>query len=222
MRLVLIYLIALVSCTTSVSQDKITDVKNLYNEITSDYPKPKYEIFEKAIKGYNKLKQNGILGDKNLLTVLDFSLSANKKRLWIIDLNKKKIVEHSLVSHGKNTGQEFAKYFSNAPQSYKSSLGFYITGNTYHGKHGLSLNLDGVEKGINDNAMKRRIVMHGAKYVSFDFIKKHGRLGRSFGCPAVPIEKNKKIIDLIKNKTCLFIYYPKKEYLEKSKLLIEK
>ncbi|MFT6749291.1 MAG: hypothetical protein ACJAQ1_001228, partial [Flavobacterium sp.] len=101
------------------------------------------------------------------------------------------------------------------------SLGFYVTGETYIGSHGLSLKLDGMEAGINDNARKRAIVIHGADYVSQSFIANNNRLGRSFGCPAIPVKQTKEIIQTIKNKSCLFIYHPSNEYLHKSKLVIK-
>ncbi|MFH1321277.1 MAG: murein L,D-transpeptidase catalytic domain family protein [Bacteroidota bacterium] len=126
---------------------------------------------------------------------------------------------HDLRSNTVKPNNEFARYFSNAPKSYKSSLGFYITGDTYYGKHGLSLYLDGMEEGFNDNARERAIVMHGAEYVSNNFIKKYGRLGRSFGCPSVPIELHKEIIRTIKGGTCLFIFYPDQKYESSSELL---
>ena len=115
---------------------------------------------------------------------------------------------NSLVAHGRNTGEEFANSFSNAAQSFKSSLGFYLTGEIYTGKHGMSLRLDGLEKGVNDNARSRGVVMHAADYVSNSFIKNNKRLGRSEGCPAIPGELSKEIINMIKDKSCLFIYHP--------------
>lgn len=191
----------------------------LYDEIDATTEKPQYAVFEKALEGFTQLAESGKLGNNHLLTLIDFSRSANEKRLWIIDLQQKKILYHTLVAHGRDTGQEFAKSFSNAPHSHKSSLGFYITGNTYYGKHGLSLRLEGVEKGFNDNARERAIVMHGADYVSKDFIQKYGRLGRSYGCPALPTKKAKAIISLLAHETCVFMYYPSEEYLNHSKLL---
>ena len=190
-----------------------------FNEIISTTNKPKYDVFVKGLLGYFKLKKENLLGSKDLLTIIDFSSSANEKRLWIIDLNNKKVLYHTYVAHGRNTGEEFAHDFSNAPESNKSSLGFYVTGGSYIGKHGLSLYLDGMEKGINDKAKERSIVIHGADYVCDNFIKNCGRLGRSFGCPAVPISECKEIINLLANKTCLFIYFPEKNYLESSALL---
>jgi hypothetical protein len=177
-------------------------------------------VFEKAVEGYLKLKASQCLSEeKNILSIADFSLSANQERLWVIDLSAKKILFHTLVAHGRNTGEEYATHFSNQPESYKSSLGFYVTGNTYQGQHGLSLYLDGLEKGFNDEARKRAIVIHGAHYVSQSFIEQHGRLGRSLGCPALPMGLHEKIIQKIAHQTCLFIYYPQKDYFSKSPLL---
>jgi len=154
------------------------------------------------------LKAKGII-KKDILTLIDFSLSANSKRLWVIDLATKTILFQSLVAHGRNTGEEYANNFSNEAQSYKSSIGFYATGEVYIGKHGVSLRLDGLEKGINDNARSRGVVMHAANYVSASFIKNNKRLGRSQGCPAVPMNLSKALIGIIKDKSCLFIYHPK-------------
>ena len=179
-----------------------------YNNLHSDkFELPKLESFTEALKGYYSLKQKGLI-KKEILTLVDFSLSANTKRLWVINLITGDILFHSLVAHGRNTGQEYASNFSNASESYKSSLGFYATGEIYNGKHGMSLRLDGLEKGVNDNARSRGVVMHAADYVSNSFIKNNHRLGRSQGCPAVPAELSKEIITIIKNKSCFFIYHP--------------
>jgi hypothetical protein len=151
--------------------------------------------------------------------LIDFSLSSNVKRLWVIDLSTNTVVLNSLVAHGRNTGEEFATSFSNTDSSFKSSLGFYATGEIYNGKHGKSLKLDGLERGVNDRARNRGVVMHAADYVSEDFIRNHNRLGRSQGCPAVPVALNDAIIDLIKNKSCLFIYHPSRNSAATPKLL---
>ena len=156
---------------------------------------------------------------KIILSLIDFSLSANTKRLWVIDLDNDTILLHSLVAHGRNTGQEFANNFSNAAESYKSSLGFYSTGEIYNGKHGKSLKLDGLEPGINDNARNRAVVVHGANYVSESFVRNNKRLGRSLGCPAVPVEITNELINIIKDKSCLFIYFPSESYKRTSKLI---
>ena len=162
-----------------------------------------FDIFNFGMKGYRKMNS---LKKKNLLTIIDFSKPSNEKRFFVIDIESKKLLFKCLVAHGKNTGENFAKSFSNKAQSLKSSLGFYITAETYIGKHAYSLKLDGLEKNINDNARNREIVIHGADYVSPEFIKAHGRLGRSWGCPALPLGVSKEIIDNISNGSCLFIY----------------
>ena len=171
------------------------------------YALPQLESFAVALQGYYSLKDKGLV-KKDILTLIDFSLSSNTKRLWVIDLITGDILFHSLVAHGRNTGDEYASNFSNASNSYKSSLGFYATGEVYNGKHGMSLRLDGLEKGVNDNARARGVVMHAADYVSNSFIKNNHRLGRSQGCPAVPAELSKEIISIIKDKSCFFIYHP--------------
>lgn len=139
--------------------------------------------------------------------------------MWVIDIENKKILFNSLVAHGKNTGEEFATAFSNTESSYQSSLGFYVTETTYNGSNGYSLKLLGMDAGYNDAALQRAIVMHGADYVSEDFIKSQKRIGRSWGCPAVPRALAKPIIDTIKGQNCLFIYYPDQQYLSESKWL---
>lgn len=174
---------------------------------TNNYRLPKQDSFTQALKGFYQWKEKGSI-QKDILTLVDFSMSSTEKRLWVIDIKNNSILFQSLVAHGRNSGDEFATNFSNTPESHKSSLGFYATGETYIGKHGYSLRLDGLEKGINNNARKRAIVMHGATYVSKEFIQNNGRLGRSFGCPSVPEELTKELIDIIKNQSCLYIYYP--------------
>lgn len=185
-----------------------TNVESIYkNLIVNNYILPKMESFKMAMNGYFLLKEKGII-QKDILTIVDYSLSSNENRLWVIDLKKNSIIFQSLVAHGRNSGNEFAATFSNKPESYKSSLGFYLTGETYFGKHGYSLRLDGLDKGVNNNARDRAIVVHGADYVSESFIKQNGRLGRSLGCLALSQELTKEVIDTIKNKSCLFVYYP--------------
>ena len=191
--------------TESSVEMKIATVYNHLN--ANDFAMPKMESFSKALEGFYLLKEKGLI-TKDILTIVDFSMSSNSKRLWIIDLTTNTILYNSLVAHGRNTGEEFANSFSNSPSSFKSSLGFYATGEIYNGKHGRSLRLDGLEKGINSNARERAVVVHGADYVSDSFIKNHNRLGRSQGCPAVPVELADEIINKIKDKSCLFIYFP--------------
>ena len=188
------------------SSNKVVSAYNNLN--ANNFQLPNLESFSEALKGFNSFKDKGYF-QKNFLTIIDFSLSSRMKRLWIIDMVQNKIVLNSFVAHGKNSGEDYANQFSNTNESNKSSLGFYATGEVYQGKHGLSLKLDGLEKGVNDNARKRAIVIHGADYVSDNFLKNHSRLGKSHGCPAVPMGLCKKIIETIKDKSCLFIYHPK-------------
>lgn len=203
----------------AVTAETAVTAMDVYNGIDANgLSMPEFECFSKALAGYNKLTEKGAI-KKHLLTVIDFSKSSNSKRLWIIDMDANKVLYNTLVAHGRNSGNEFATTFSNEQSSNKSSLGFYATGELYLGKHGQSLRLDGLEKGINSNARARAVVMHAADYVSENFIKQHTRLGRSLGCPALPNNLNKEIINLITGKSCLFIYHPTKSYLKTSKLL---
>jgi hypothetical protein len=178
------------------------------------------EAFNLAIKGLGKLEEIGKLQNPTIITIADYSQSSNNKRLYVIDLKNKKLLFNTYVAHGRNTGEEYARSFSNTEGSYKSSLGFYVTSKPITGPHtGYSLLLRGVEKGFNDNAEKREIIIHAADYATENFIKKNGRLGRSYGCPALPPELNKAIIEKIKEGTCLFIYNPDQKYLCSSTLL---
>ena len=192
----------------------------LYSSLDFNENQLKKTVFDKAFQGFENLKKSGKLSaDCHLLTVCDFSLSSNTKRLWVIDTNEKKILFNSLVAHGKNTGEEFAEKFSNTESSYQSSLGFYITDATYDGENGYSLKLLGMDKGFNDAALQRAIVMHGADYVDENFAKQHKRIGRSWGCPAVPRDLAEPLINTIKDKNVLFIYYPDENYLNSSEWL---
>ena len=214
---------------TTVKEIKLSPKKNfssqnpaeeIYKELQFTDEKLNFEVFEKAFLGFQNLKKSGKLQPTaNLLSVCDFSLSSNRKRLWVIDLDEKKILFNSLVAHGKGTGEEFAMSFSNTMDSHQSSLGFYITEQTYNGDNGYSMRLFGMDKGYNDAALERCIVMHGANYVSEDFIRAEKRLGRSWGCPAVPRDLAQPIINTIKNGTCLFVYYPDQNYLAGSEWL---
>ncbi|WP_266205225.1 murein L,D-transpeptidase catalytic domain family protein [Pontibacter kalidii] len=172
-----------------------------------------YEVFEKALVGFHNFKRLQMVApEKSILSVVDFTKSSAQKRLWIIDLKSKKVLFNTLVAHGRNTGQDKATQFSNENGSFMSSLGFYITDATYHGKHGLSLRLQGMDEGYNSNAMERAIVVHGADYATEKFVKQYGRLGRSLGCPAVPREVSKDVIETIKDQSVLYIHGNDKTY----------
>ncbi len=203
-----------------VESNEIFTAADVYNLIDFGSHSLNQEVFEKAFTGFEKLKKAGQLPEETqILTVCDFSLSSNEKRLWVIDMSSNKVLFNTLVAHGKNTGEEFATQFSNTESSYQSSLGFYVTDVTYQGSNGYSLKLLGMDKGFNDAALKRAIVMHGADYVSENFAAQHQRIGRSWGCPAVPRELADSIINTIKGKNCLFIYYPDQNYLQSSEWL---
>lgn len=168
-----------------------------------------YDVFKKALTGYYNFKtENLVSADRQIVSIVDFNKPSTEKRLWIVDLKAKKLLYNTFVAHGQGSGDNFATNFSNNSESHQSSLGFYITSETYQGKHGLSLRLNGMDKGYNTNALNRSVVVHGAPYVSQDFINQHGRLGRSFGCPAVPAALCPEIVNTIKGRTVLFINGP--------------
>lgn len=177
------------------------------------------EAFEMAQKGYAVLDEKHLLNKSNLLTIVDYSKASTQKRLFVLDMTTGEVLINSLVAHGRRSGQNYATDFSNKEESHKSSLGFYVTLNTYVGENGYSLKLKGCETGINDKAYDRAIVLHGADYVSEKFIQQNGYLGRSYGCPAVPKAISKKLIDVIRGGSCMFLYYPSKNYSNQSKLL---
>ncbi|PVH24466.1 murein L,D-transpeptidase catalytic domain family protein [Sphingobacterium corticibacter] len=175
-----------------------------------------YQAFEEAMYGYESMRHRT---KKELITVIDFTLPSTEKRLYVIDLKNKKLLHHSVVAHGRNTGENYATNFSNKHGSFQSSLGFYVTAETYQGGNGYSLRLDGLEKGINDQARARAIVMHGADYCNVNLAKSMGRLGRSYGCPALPREINAAVINTIKGGSMMYIYANNKNYMASSNIL---
>lgn len=187
-------------------------VLNLYAQAGLAKTNLDFAIFRKAVVGYYNIHRKPNHPVKPILTVIDFTKSSRQKRLWVVDLKTNKLLFNTWVAHGKGTGDEFARFFSNEPNSFKSSLGFYLTSQTYQGKHGLSLKLNGLDKNYNTNALARAVVIHGADYVSASFIKQYGRLGRSLGCPALPVKETQAIISKIKNNTCLYIHGAIKTY----------
>lgn len=190
----------------------------LYETLSLDSLGLSPEAYQYALQGYDRLLKEGKLRNDDILSIVDFSLPSTKKRLFVIDLASGKLLFNSLVSHGRNSGKDMATAFSNAPESFKTSLGFYVTGKTYRGAHGYSLKLEGEEEGINNNAMDRGIVMHAANYVNEKLARMQGYIGRSLGCPAVPPALHKKIISKIQNGTCLFMYSPDVKYLASTKM----
>ena len=191
----------------------------IYNETELKDLGLSQKAFEYAFKGYQYLLQHHYISRTDVISICDFSQSSRRKRLYVIDIEQKKVLINTYVAHGRKSGSEYASTFSNNPESHKSSLGFYITDKTYYGEHGLSLKIHGLEKGINDKANKRNIVIHGSEYVGPDFIKFNKFTGRSFGCPAVPASEADDVIQTIKEGSCLFIYHPTKRYIARSKIL---
>ena len=186
------------------------EIKNLYLKLSlSD--QLDYNAFKIAYLGFQKIEK-----ENPILTIVDFTKASNEKRFFVIDLKNNKLLFNTYVAHGKNSGGNYAKYFSNEFNSFKSSPGFYKTETTYRGGNGYSLKLDGLEKGINDHAKERAIVIHGANYANPNFIASNGRLGRSLGCPALPSSVSKPIIDTIKDGSVIYIHVTNPEYTNKS------
>lgn len=195
------------------------EMELIYDSLQLEKRGLKKEAFNYAYTGYKKLEDEGKLNKEGLITICDFSQSSKRKRLYLIDLNECKLLLNTYVAHGKNSGGEYAKKFSNRPESRQSSLGFYRTKKTYYGGHGLALTLSGLEPGFNDKAERRKIVLHGSLYIGDNYRRWGKYMGRSFGCPAVPMKQSKILINTIKDGSCLFIYHPSKNYLSGSKIL---
>lgn len=161
----------------------------------------------------------GLARDPRTLTVIDYSLPSTEKRLWVFDLETRELLFHELVAHGKNTGDNLATRFSNTMDSKQTSLGLFVTANTYVGSNGYSLRLQGLDRGFNDRAMERAIVIHGAPYVSEAFARSQGRIGRSWGCPALDQEVSHRVIDTIKGGSLVFAYAPESDFLTGAPML---
>lgn len=176
------------------------------------------ETFEYALKGYKKLVENGTAQNQQYLSIVDLDQSSRKRRFYLLDMKNRQLILNTFVAHGKNSGLDEALKFSNNPNSEASSLGFYVTKNTYTGKHGVSLRLAGLENGFNDKAEQRGIVVHGASYVNKERAESDF-MGRSQGCPALPETEYAQVINLIKDGSILFIYHSSGDYLQQSDLL---
>lgn len=199
----------------------LDEIEALYSEMGLE-GRLEREVFRLAVIGYANLRSRGELSRITFLSIIDYTKPSTEERLFIIDITGRKLTRTSLVAHGKNTGENFAVRFSDEPGSLKSSFGFFTTGETYYGRHGYSLRLHGLEKEFNGNALERYVIIHGAWYVSQKFADRYGRLGRSWGCPALPLESASEIIDMIKGGSCLFVYFNDQVYFETSALLDER
>jgi hypothetical protein len=177
------------------------------------------EAFRMALSGYRSLCAKGLVERDSLITIIDYTLPSSEERFFVINLRQNRIIFKSLVAHGRNSGELYATRFSNRAQSHQSAIGFYITGAPYMGGQGYSMQLTGVDTGYNDKARMRSIVVHGAHYVTPRYVSQYGRLGRSFGCPALPPYVNQEIINCIRDGSVLFSYYPDKEYIRGSVVL---
>lgn len=178
------------------------------------------EVFDLALGAAScAVKTGAVAAAPQTLTVIDYSKPSSEPRLWVFDLKSRELVYEELVAHGQGSGANIATQFSNEPETHRTSLGLFVTDTTYIGKNGYSLRLDGLDKGINDRARERAIVMHGAPYVSQSFVKAQGRLGRSWGCPALSNEVAKQVIDRVKGGGLVFAYYPDAKLIKTSKYL---
>ena len=188
----------------------------LLASLAKQAPGLKPDVLKLAMDAAARAAKQGLVKRSNLLTVIDYSLPSTQPRLFVFDLGARKLLFRELCAHGKNSGDDQARFFSNSPGSLATSLGLYVTADTYNGSNGYSLRLKGLEEGINDMAWDRAIVMHGAYYVSREAIRALGRLGRSWGCPAVRAEVAHDIIDTIRGGSAVFAYYPEKRWLNTS------
>jgi len=205
--------------SNSIKKEARFSAEKLYDSLGLENYGLSKKAWQYAVKGYKKLLAKGRIGNTDVITICDFSLSSRQKRLFIIDLKNGELLLNTYVAHGRRSGMEYARSFSNKTNSHQSSLGFYITRNQYYGENGLSLRLDGIEKGFNDKALRRNIVIHGSGYANDDFLNTNSFLGRSYGCPAVPEGEIETIVNTIKEGSCFFIYYPAKKYISSSKIL---
>lgn len=192
---------------------------SLTSHLLRQAPGLKAEVLRMALRATTCAAEQGKVRRRDLLTVIDYSLPSSEPRLWVFDLESRRLLFRELVAHGKNSGGDLARVFSNSPGSLATSLGLFVTADTYFGSNGYSLRLQGLEEGVNDMAWDRAIVMHGAPYVSRAAIRALGRLGRSWGCPAVRKEVAKKMIDTLRGGSPIFAYYPDQRWLKESSYL---
>lgn len=208
-----------IASSTQVFAQAGSDITSQVQHLSNKAPKLNKNVLKLALTAYKNANKRGSV-KKPVLTVIDYSLPSNKQRMWVFDVRNERLLYNTYVAHGRNSGDNVAHHFSNRESSKESSLGTYITKDTYIGHKGYSLNLQGLDHGFNDNAYNRRVVIHGAWYVEPDFIKKAGRAGLSWGCPAIAQTLAKPVINTIKNGSVVFAYFPDKNFLSHSGLLV--
>lgn len=195
---------------------------NVTNELAvleSSAPSLSPKVLKLALTAYDNAYEMGYPLHKSYLTVIDYSKPDSDKRLWVIDLHNNKVLYNTYVAHGQGSGELYAEHFSNSNGTHASSIGVFLTRDTYYGSKGLSLRLSGLDKGFNDQAESREIVMHGAWYVNSKFAEEYGHIGRSWGCPSVPVEMVRPIVNTIKDGSLIFAYAPKFSWLHSSRFL---
>ncbi len=197
----LIALILIFFLSTPTQARGFPSAHDLFNQVGLSTDELSFWKFQDA---YNHFKYNPT--KKNIITIIDYGKPSSSQRFWVIDIDRRKLLYATYVSHGTNSGHLYARHFSNKVNSRQTSLGVYLTAEDYHGKFGYSLRLDGLSKGLNDNARRRAIVIHGASYADPEVISKTGQLGRSWGCPALPIHLASNIIEIIKDGTYIYAY----------------
>ena len=217
---ILFTLVSVIILASNMSSSTIAarpafDVNQEVSHLSRKAPQLNKKVLKLALTAYQNASTKGAV-KKPVLTVIDYSLPSSKQRMWIFDVRNSRLLYNTYVAHGKNSGMDIPNHFSNQTSSKQTSLGTYVTRDTYMGSKGYSLNLQGLEKGFNDNAYNRRVVIHGAWYVEPDFIKKAGRAGRSWGCPSIAKTLAKPVINTIKGGSVVFAYYPDHKYLSHS------
>jgi len=226
LRILIVGILGIACLSVADPEPKPLDAREVFLSFADSFydcvkdEKISYKALQYGLKGYHHLKSNAKLKKKTHLTIVDFSLPSSEERMFVIDVEKNEVVHKSLVAHGTETGDLQASTFSNEHDSHMSSLGFYITGRVYRGKHEESIKLHGLERGFNDNAYDRGVVIHRADYCDRDFLESNSNvLGRSYGCPAVPFNEYDKLLNIVRDGSCFFIYYPDKDYLRKSRMV---
>lgn len=210
---------AVLASANTVNAQPTESIQQYVTTFTAAEKQLRPQVLELALKAYENAKSEGVAIQKPILTVVDYTMPSTAKRLWVLDLATSKVLFNTLVAHGKNSGDLYSNKFSNNDGSKESSIGTFITEGTYDGKHGTSLKINGLDKGFNDKAEPRLVVMHSANYVSEEFVKIHGMIGRSWGCLALNPEVAPKIINTVKDGSVIFSYYPDQKLLATSKVL---